>query len=105
MNNAVRKNPTFQVTLNGLELSESQISELEQSLRKTTLQFLSKMDNGKELLSGAYEFKPNPEDPGGPIWGKPRPYPWPPFPGFFPIFPKGDIFRLDAGEISRLKNL
>lgn len=29
MNNAVRKNPTFQVTLNGLELSESQISELE----------------------------------------------------------------------------
>ena len=85
----------FQVNLQGLDLSQDQTRELEQMLAKTTSEFLGSFKAGKEYLSDAVFYKPNPDDPypwpipwpgpWGPIFGPRVPFPFPPFPGFFPI--------------------
>ena len=79
----------YQVNLQGLELNEDRVIELENVLKEATVNYLSSFTQGKEYLSGAVEYKPDPNGPVGPrppiIW-PPRPWPWPgPFPGFIAI--------------------
>lgn len=83
----------YQVKLHGLDLNEDRIVELEAVLKDATVQYLSSFKQGKEYLSGAVEYKPDPNGPVGPVgpwppWGPQPwpPFPRPPFPGPFPGF-------------------